>query len=311
MNRTTVDPQRESRPDSSTAIVEPLTIFAMPKAFRGHVGMIQRNAIESWTRIVPRPEVILFGDDSGVAEIAAELGLKHVPEVLRNENGTPLIDDMFREAHRLASNQVMAYVNSDIVLFDDLMKAVSRIEQDGIERFLLVGRRIDTEVEAIDFEREDWREKLRELAAKTGSLAPRVCKDYFVFRKPLYARIPPFAIGRAAFDNWFVFHAREEKAHVIDATQVVTAVHQNHDYGHVPGGRGQAYIKGKEAARNIELAGGMRLIRGSTTDWIMTSKQVRRRRIPSDLVQFAADLPRFLRLVLELYGFIKPKRRPT
>ena len=47
------------------------TFFAMPKAFRGHVGMIQRNAIGSWLRLTPRPEILLFGDDEGIAEFAA------------------------------------------------------------------------------------------------------------------------------------------------------------------------------------------------------------------------------------------------
>ncbi len=32
----------------------PVTIFATPKAFRGHFSVIQRNAIESWTRLSPK-----------------------------------------------------------------------------------------------------------------------------------------------------------------------------------------------------------------------------------------------------------------
>jgi len=38
----------------------PLTIFAIPKAFRGHIGVIQRNAIETWTRMRPAPQVLLL-----------------------------------------------------------------------------------------------------------------------------------------------------------------------------------------------------------------------------------------------------------
>jgi hypothetical protein len=54
----------------------PLTIFAVPKVFRGHIAVIQRNAIASWTRINPRPDVILFGTDEGTAEVASELGVQ-------------------------------------------------------------------------------------------------------------------------------------------------------------------------------------------------------------------------------------------
>ena len=52
-----------------------LTIFACPKGFVGRAGEIQRNAIRSWVRLGPDVEVILLGDDEGVAEAAQELGM--------------------------------------------------------------------------------------------------------------------------------------------------------------------------------------------------------------------------------------------
>ena len=44
-------------------------------------------------------------------------------------------------------------------------------------------------------------------------------------------------------------------APVVDATRAVVAVHQRHDYAHVPGGFEEAHFGG-EALRNEELAGG-------------------------------------------------------
>lgn len=295
------------------------TFFAMPKAFRGHVGMIQRNAIGSWLRLTPRPEILLFGDDEGIAEFAAEYGVIHEPEVRRNEHGTPLMDDMFRRAQQRAAHDVLTYINADIVLGDDFSQAVGRAAADVDGPFLMIGRRTDTNVDApFDFADPNWHAALLRHAIATGSPAPRVCKDYFVYRKPVLAEIPPFAIGRAVYDNWFVYHAKRQGLPVIDATPVVTAVHQNHDYGHVAGGnRGQAYVRGEESKRNKQLVGGMHLIAGSTSTWVLTPEELRRRRVPSDLLQFAADLPRFLRLVLELYGWIDgpyrraQKRRPA
>ena len=58
-----------------------LTIFAIPKAFKGQFDAIQHNAIRSWVQLDPKPEVVLFGDDEGTAEIANELGLRHIPEI--------------------------------------------------------------------------------------------------------------------------------------------------------------------------------------------------------------------------------------
>ena len=54
-------------------------------------------------------------------------------------------------------------------------------------------------------------------------------------------------------DNWFIWKARALKIPVVDASNVVLAIHQNHDYSHVPKGmEGPQYHE--EARRNRELA---------------------------------------------------------
>src|SRR5580704_17567160 len=93
-----------------------LTIFAIPKPFRGHIDVIQRNAIASWTRLEPRPEVLLLGDEEGTAAAARDLGVAHLPGGARNEFGTPLLDDFFARGERSAAAPVIAYVNADIML---------------------------------------------------------------------------------------------------------------------------------------------------------------------------------------------------
>jgi hypothetical protein len=40
-----------------------LTIFSVPKAFLGHIGVIQRNALVSWMRLGEEVQVILLGND--------------------------------------------------------------------------------------------------------------------------------------------------------------------------------------------------------------------------------------------------------
>src|SRR5438552_3655793 len=47
-----------------------LTILAVPKAFNGHIGVIQRNAISSWTVLSPRPDIRLYGTEDGMAKAA-------------------------------------------------------------------------------------------------------------------------------------------------------------------------------------------------------------------------------------------------
>jgi hypothetical protein len=232
----------------------PLTIFAIPKAFRGHIGVIQRNAIASWTRMNPRPEVILFGTDEGTAEVAAELGVRHVPAVQKNQWGTPLVSDLFAQAQARARSPWLCYVNADIILFDDFIVAVSRVAAWS-ERFLMVGRRTDIDItEPLSFELTSWTEQLKESARAKGRLQIARNIDYFAFSRGLYPAMPPLAIGRFWWDNWLLWKARSLGAPVIDATSAVTAIHQNHDYSHTTYGPGKAEMMASdEAILNCQL----------------------------------------------------------
>src|SRR6267378_8399139 len=129
----------------------PITMLAMPKAFRGHIGIIQRNAITSWAMLRPRPEIYLFGEEEGVAEIAAELRINHLHDIARNEFGTPLLDDLLRRAREIARTPLLCYVNSDIILLQEFIDAVSVIHAQ-FPKFLGVAHRLNIELaETLDF----------------------------------------------------------------------------------------------------------------------------------------------------------------
>jgi hypothetical protein len=229
-----------------------LTLFTTPKAFREHFAIIQRNAIQSWTLLRPACEIILFGDDEGVADIATEFGLIHIPKVACNEYGTPLVSDMFEQAQRLATYDSLCYINADIILMSDFMQAVEQVTLLKYH-FLMVGQRWDVELrETLDFQL-DWEASLRSYVSQNGHLHPTTGIDYFVFWRGFCNEMPPFVIGRPGWDNWFIFQARSLKAPVIDATEVVMAVHQNHDYSHRKVGR-ESVMHGPEAEQNLQLA---------------------------------------------------------
>ncbi|MBP7051073.1 MAG: tetratricopeptide repeat protein [Phycisphaerae bacterium] len=231
-----------------------LTLFAMPKAFAGHTATIQKNAIRSWARLDPRPEILLFGDEPGTREMAEEVGARHIREVGRSEFGTPLVNELFQAAQDHACHDVLAYVNADIILSEDFVQGAQRVQM-RLASFLLVGRRWDLPVlDAIDFGEPSWHDSLMRLLREQAMLHAECGLDYFVFRKGLWPQIPPFAIGRTAWDNWLVMDPNRRGVPVVDGTEFITAVHQDHDYGHVAGGR-QTVWGGEEAARNRDLAG--------------------------------------------------------
>ena len=207
----------------------------MPKPFDGHIGIIQRNAISSWTRLSPRPEIILFGDETGTADIAREFGLRHIPQIRRNEKTTPYLDDLFAQAQAAASFPIMAYINSDIILFDEFERAIESVAA-WRPQFLMAGRRCDIDLTvAIDFSAGDWERRLRDDVTRRGKKRSVSWIDYFVFPRGMYREVPPMLIGRMWWDNWLVWKAAEMGAPVVDASPRVLAVHQNHPYPYAGG----------------------------------------------------------------------------
>jgi hypothetical protein len=230
-----------------------LTLFAIPKPFEGHSAVIQRNAVQSWKRLDPNCEIILCGDDPGVREAALEFKTKFLPDVCRNEYGTPLVSSAFEQAEQVATNPLLCYVNADIVLMSDFVPAVRTIT---FRRFLMVGQRWDLNLsQPIEFAKDDWEKHLRECIERSGSLQPPDGIDYFVFPSGTIGKLPPFAVGRPGWDNWFIYNARSLGVPVIDATKAVTVIHQNHDYAHVKHSF-SGTVEGPEANRNRSLIAG-------------------------------------------------------
>ncbi len=217
--------------------------------------MIQLNALKSWTLLDADVEVILFGDDAGAAETARELGLRHEPEVARNRFGTKRLDAMFRRAQEIARHELLCYCNCDILLKQDFCAALARVH-GAHRRFLMVGRRWDTDIaEPLDFADAEWERGAEALAHERGAQQPGWSIDYFAFPRGLYAEMPALVIGRVWWDHWLVWKARELGADVVDASEAVTAIHQNHGYGYHPQGA-RGVWSDEQAAENYRLAGG-------------------------------------------------------
>lgn len=268
-----------------------LTFFTTAKPFREHNGIIQRNALKSWTLLHPDVEVILFGDDEGAAEAARELGIRHEPHTEKNEAGTNRMDYMFLRAQEMARHDVLCYSNCDIVLMDDFLAALGRVKAAHTE-FLMVGRRWDVEIKMLcEFERGDWRARLRNLAFRDGKQRTPDYIDYFVFSRGVFgSSLPPLVVGRVFWDNWTVWKVLDAKRPVIDVSAAVVAVHQNHDYSHVPQGKHEVYY-GEEARRNYELAGGWKHLR-TIAD---ATEVLREDGLKSNPMRYWASVKRYLR----------------
>jgi len=235
-----------------------ITIFTAPKPFTNpHIALIQRNAIHSWIALGEEVEIFLLGDEEGMAENARLLGVRHIPSIHKNASGTPLISSLFQTAREQNDSPLLAYVNADILLLPDFVEQAKRVV--GLtNHFLLVGQRWDLDVREELLFTPGWQVHLRADCQERGRLHNPLGSDYFIYPRDCFMHIPEFAIGRAGWDNWMIYEARQRGWKTIDATQSIQIIHQDHDYSHLPGGQPHYHLP--ETDENVRLAGGKRAI---------------------------------------------------
>jgi hypothetical protein len=288
-----------------------ITLFSAPKPFTDtHIAMIQRNAIKSWT-LLPDVEVILLGEETGLAKAAKEFGVKHIPDVARNETGVPLISSMFQLARENSQGDMLCIINADMILMPDFVEAARRSHMLR-DKYVLLSQRWDYDIESpLEFT-EGWEARLREAVRKQDQLHRPAGSDFFLFPKTCYQDVPNFTIGRAGWDNWMIYKARKEGWPVIDCTPSVMIVHQNHDYSHLPDGK--PHYEHPETNENIRLAGGQANVRYTILDSIHQLADGKLTRPKMTSLRFTRKIELFLRAIFfflpedKIESVARPKR---
>lgn len=244
-----------------------ITLGATPKAFKGHTGIIQENAIRSWLTNHfddgQKLEIILFGKEEGTEEMCKKYGLIHCPDIGVNAFGTPLLDSIIDKLQKLATNEIVCYISADTMLFFDKFNFKTK----GV--FFISGVRYDIEIDKlIDFEKtvniDVFNPKKHGLTA---------C-EYWMFPKGL-KYFPPFAVGRGGMDNWFVWYIKKLKVPFISCSpKNILAIHQNHDYSHIRGNKKD--WKGIEAEENLKISGWFHFKDLRDADYILEDGKLRK-----------------------------------
>lgn len=234
-----------------------ITIFTSPRPFNDpHIATIQRNGIKSWLQLRPRPQVLLVGNEDGVADVARELDVTHVPEVATTEYGMPLRDSMHTLAHRYARNDLVCLINADmIVLSRNLYECIRRIP---FTRYAAVGRRFDLDVDwLISFESEQWRDELERLRVCSGILHGPSAVDYVLYQKAIDPPIlPPFPMHLSGWDGWFLFQCKRRRIPVVNMHTEVTVIHQNHESADSAHAKLRVWQRDASAREVLRRAGG-------------------------------------------------------
>jgi hypothetical protein len=267
-----------------------MTFITTFKPFKPPFDTIQLNALKSWLRFCPPCEVVVVGAEEGVEEAIGRMpNVTLVPVVKRSANGAPLLDDFIKRGESVARHELICLVNGDIIIADDILRVVKAVKKRFSNKFLLTTRRYDTIItELINDNLHEKIKSIRDQIITTYSGRKPKGTDLFVFGKGLFDDIPPFAIGRLVWSRWLIYKGLSLGIPVIDATDVLTVIHQQHSYTHITESSVQnAFLKGKagydavvlsrDYNRNLTLGGLAAYFSEDDCDYILTRRGLSRR----------------------------------
>lgn len=213
-----------------------ITFFTICRPFEGEFNDLQRMAIGSWREAAGGDaQILLMGDVVGIERAAHDLDASYLPDIPTNEHGTELVNAAFEMAERHGVYDLMCEISADITLGADFYFAMQNIRE--VECPFVIGQRWDIDPGA---------------PAHTADLYPPNAIDYFVYRRGTLGEIPPFAVGRTAYDNWLVWAAVNRWGlQAIDATDAITAIHVRH--GHPEYGSKEKMLQSDEKRENYRL----------------------------------------------------------
>lgn len=207
-----------------------LHFFTAPKPFSGEERKSQLRALRSWLSISPRPRVTFFGNATGISHVAHAYNLRHEPQIDTTFLGIPILPSILSNVHKLSStcdNCITIFLNADIIVFDDLIEALSKLSASYQSGWLAVAARWDIDKLPFNADAKYAREVAR-LHTYGGidlwawDSASGALFDEF---------IPPFVLGRGKYDNWLTHEIiTKGNRKVVDISHACTLIHEKHDY---------------------------------------------------------------------------------
>jgi len=195
------------------------------------------NSLRSYTMLHGVAEVIVLVEDSqSCALVPKELSIIKCEALERGcRHATffkPTMGCIFRQLRRVATTEVLVFVNSDIVLFDGLMAAVHKLKA-VFKKYVIIGRRLDVRHEVqVDVQNKPAHLALERNVLKNGVLHGNHGLDYFVMKaEHLPTDFPEFLIGTWRWDNTLLALFMSRGFDILDGTSVITALHQGVNSG--------------------------------------------------------------------------------
>jgi hypothetical protein len=253
------------------------TIFACPRPYSAEAladpsGDAQLRALSSWLALKNRPEVVLFGSDASLRQVAARYPRVSLEvEYDANFLDVPLFNSLLGRA-LYGGGDVSLFVNGDVMLFDDLVDAAARL-QSRFTTWVATSARRD--LPSMPFATESTPSGLRFLdgggappaefysfVRQNGTMHSYGGTDVWLWNNvrredgrplPLHSGVlPPFTYGRGVYDNWLNHEIESTKLRdFVDISLVVLTVHVDHDYKHIGDGDASPNPPSKAKGRRL------------------------------------------------------------
>ena len=173
---------------------------------------------------MPRPEIIVMGDDAGSCEIAEEHGLRHIGGIEKNENGDLNCSDILKKAQDEATYNDIVYMDCDVILMPNFPEVLHYTTVNYPKYTLISGRwEMSSPRKELSFT-PGWEEQLVTKMFRHIEYGT----DFHAFPKGLYNKLPDFSIGAGAWYGWMIWYAAQRGAEVVRMDDCKAAIHMWH-----------------------------------------------------------------------------------
>eukprot|EP00164_Ancoracysta_twista_P014976 GFYU01024563.1.p1 GENE.GFYU01024563.1~~GFYU01024563.1.p1 ORF type:complete len:683 (+),score=129.02 GFYU01024563.1:103-2151(+) len=222
-----VEPWMYEYEDSTSNVKEDVCIFTMPERMTPPFAEPQYIAIASLAQLrqyIPA-KIILVGNAEGVGTVAREFGLYHFnKQVSVDEDGLPLMQDLFHDGEFLCEAKLMMYIKPDVSVKAYRLQHVIGLLHKMEKPFLVTGARHT--VKGATFGVGMWEDKAVPVAGSSTKAA-----DYFIYLRGTIS----FPAGMHMFYTWnqyivgFAYKVFGPDR-TIDATPYLVPYHFDHPF---------------------------------------------------------------------------------
>jgi hypothetical protein len=211
-----------------------IVYVTIPRSFIDPFLTPQVNALNIIRNYDPSANIVLYSDDDGVKDYASN-NLYHAPDEVIKKGRLPLVNEALKYCAINFPECYICYINSDMLLVGDTKELISYIDKRFSGNFLATGYRCNLHIDNV-IKSNELPDLIKKCSCKKTK-GRHSALDVFIFKSEIFSllNMPNFPVGRPGWDNWLAAKCRILGFALVDISNVVTLVHQEHPSFHEQG----------------------------------------------------------------------------